>query len=106
MKLMDLANRAEGGEVEHSETSVPRGILLALIINCTLAHGWIIALLFNIDNLKATLESPTGYPIMEIFYQATGSICSANGMICPIIIVAFFLHSLASSIHVTYNVGF
>lgn len=28
MKLIDLANKAEGGEVEYSVTNVPRGILL------------------------------------------------------------------------------
>lgn len=101
---MDLANKAEGGEVEHWETSVPRGILWPLVINCILAYGWIIALLFSIGNIKATLESPTGYPIIEIFYQATGSIGSANGMIFPIIIVACFCvhwHLVSTS-----NVGF
>lgn len=77
---MDLANKAEGGEVEHSVTNVPRAILLALIINGILAFGWIIALLFSIGNIKAALESPTEYPIIEILYQATGSIGSANGM--------------------------
>lgn len=96
MKLMDLAaNKAEGGDVEHSVTSVPRGIL---------AYGRIIALLFSIGNIKAALESPTGCPIIEIFYQATDSIGSANGMMCAIMIVAFS-HSFASGIHVTSNVG-
>lgn len=95
MKLMDLVNKGEGEEVQNSATSIPRTMILAVIINGMLALGWIIALLFSIGDVEAALESPTGYPVIEILYQATGSIGAATAMMCAIIIVAF-LQSLAS----------
>lgn len=90
MKSMDLANKAEGEEVQNPATSIPRSMILAVIINGMLAFGWIIALLFSIGDVEAALESPTGYPIIEIFYQATGSIGAATAMMCAIITVALF----------------
>ena len=65
-------------------------MILAVVINGVLAFGWIIALLFSVGDVDAALESPTGYPIIEIFYQATGSVTAATAMMCAIIVVAFF----------------
>lgn len=61
-----------------------------MIINGVLAFGWIIALPFSIGDVDTALESPTGYPIIETFYRATGSVGTAMAMMCAIIIVAFF----------------
>lgn len=77
-----------GEEVENPAASFPRSMVLAVIINGRLAFGWIIALLFSIGDVRAALESPTRYPIMEIFYQATGSVGAATTMIFAIIVVA------------------
>lgn len=79
-----------GEEVENPATSVPRSMVLAVIINGVLAFGWIIALLFSIGDVETSLNSPTGYPIIEIFYQATGSVGAATAMMSAIIAVAFF----------------
>lgn len=79
-----------GEEVKNPATSVPRSMILAVIINGVLAFGWIIALLFSIGDVDTALESPTGYPIIEIFYQATGSVGAATAMMSAIIIIAFF----------------
>ena len=51
-----------GEEVKNPATSVPRSMILAVIINGVLAFGWIIALLFSIGDVDTALESPTGYP--------------------------------------------
>ena len=100
-ELMNLANKAEGAEVEYSATSVPRSVILAMIIKTDiLAFGWII---LSIGNVNAALESPTGYPIIEIFYQATGTrnrFCEWHDM-CYHHRCLFF----ASAIHVPSSVG-
>ena len=52
MKSMDLANKAEGEELQNPVTSIPRSMILAVIINGMLAFGWIIALLFSIGDVS------------------------------------------------------
>lgn len=91
-------------EVENPATSVPRSMVLTVLINGILAFGWIIALLFCIGDVDVALDSPTGYPIIEIFRQATGSIPAATAMTSAIIIVAFFatLGILASTSRLTW----
>ena len=97
-------NRRTGEEVENAATSVPRSMVLTVLINGLLAFGWIIALLFSIGDVKKALDSKTGYPIIQIFYQATGSIPAATAMMSAIIIVAFFatLGILASTSRLTW----
>lgn len=41
-------------------------------INGIIAFGYLIALLYTMGPLEAALETPTGYPIIEIYYQAVG----------------------------------
>lgn len=98
------ADMLVGEEVENPATTVPRSMVLTVLINGVLAFGWIIALLFSIGDVKKALDSPTGYPIIEIFYQATGSIPAATAMMSAIIIVAFFatLGILASTSRLTW----
>lgn len=97
-------NRRIGEEVENAATSVPRSMVLTVLINGILAFGWIIALLFSIGDVDAALDSKTGYPIIHIFYEATGSIPAATAMMSAIIVVAFFatLGILASTSRLTW----
>lgn len=100
-------NTITGEEVENAATTVPRSMVLTVLINGTLAFGWIIALLFSIGDaeaVEAALNSPTGYPIIQIFYQATGSVSAATAMMSAIIVVAFFatLGILASTSRLTW----
>lgn len=63
--------------------------MLTIIINAILAFGFLIALLFCLGNLQEVLSTPTGYPIIAIFLQATGSVAAATVMETGIIIIAF-----------------
>jgi len=68
---------------------MPKIMVLTIVINGIMAFGFLIALLFSVGNIDNALSSPTGYPIIEIFYQATGSTKGATVMMCAIIIIAF-----------------
>ncbi|PQE16966.1 choline transport protein [Rutstroemia sp. NJR-2017a BBW] len=46
----------------------------------------LIAVLFCAGNIEDALQSPTGFPLIEIFNQATGSISGATGMTVIIIL--------------------
>ncbi|KAI1909677.1 hypothetical protein LOZ58_005006 [Ophidiomyces ophidiicola] len=82
-------------EIQRPSVVVPRSIMLTLVINGTLGFGMIIAVLFCTGNLEAAIESPTGFPFMEIFRQATNSTAGAATMA-----------SIITALAMCANVGF
>jgi choline transport protein len=76
-------------EVRDSAKTIPKILIWTIVINGVLAFAFLLAILFCIGNVENALDTPTGYPIIEIFYQATGSVKAATAMECAIIIIAF-----------------
>jgi amino acid transporter len=60
-------------EVKDAERKIPRSMVLSVLINGVMAWVTVIVLLFCIGDPVKALESPTGYPVIEILYNATGS---------------------------------
>ena len=91
-------------EVKNAAVAVPQTMVQGIIINGILAFGFLIALLFTMGNVENALESPTGYPIIEIFYQATHSVTATNGLMSLILITAFvaLFGALASVTRLTW----
>jgi amino acid transporter len=61
-------------EITNAATAVPTSIMLSVLINGSLGFGMLLAMLFCLGDVESALESPTGYPFMAIFLQATGSV--------------------------------
>ena len=76
-------------EIENAAITVPRSIITSIIVNGCLGFGILMATLFGLGNIDAVLNSPTGYPYMEIFLQATGSIKGTTAMASIIVALAF-----------------
>lgn len=74
-------------EVRDAAKTIPKILIWTIVINGVLAFAFVLAVLFCIGNIDA-LNTPTGYPIIEIFYQATGSIRAATAMESAIIVIA------------------
>jgi choline transport protein len=62
-----------GDEVKDPARKVPLSMLLSVILNGIFQLAFVIVLLFTIGDPLTTLETPTGYPIIQILYGATGS---------------------------------
>jgi amino acid transporter len=75
-------------EVADASRVIPKAIMLSVAINGSLGFSMLIAVLFCVGNLKDALNSPTGYPFMEIFYQATNSPSGALAM-CSIVLIIY-----------------
>lgn len=75
-------------EIQRASVIVPRSIMLTLVINGSLGFGMVIAVLFCLGDLDAALESPTGFPFMEIFLRATNSVGGATTMCCIVTVLA------------------
>lgn len=53
----------------------------SVIINGFLGLGMLIAVLFCLGNLEDALSTPTGFPFIEIFSQATNSTSGGTVMV-------------------------
>ena len=67
-------------EITNASTAVPASIMLSVLVNGSLGFGMLIAMLFCLGDIELALESPTGYPFMSIFLQATGSVAGTAVM--------------------------
>ncbi|PYH93083.1 hypothetical protein BO71DRAFT_450976 [Aspergillus ellipticus CBS 707.79] len=57
-------------EVSHPERSIPIAILCTVLIGFVTSWTYCITMFFSVSNLEEILGSPTGVPILALFYQA------------------------------------
>ena len=76
-------------EIENPSLAVPRSIITSITVNGSLGFAILLATLFSLGDIDAVLKSPTGYPYMEIFLQATGSVGGTTAMAAIVIALAF-----------------
>ena len=69
---------------------VPRTMVATTVLNGVLGFAALMAILFCAGNIENAENSPTGYPFIEIFYQATDSQGGATAMVCVIVALVFF----------------
>ena len=62
-------------------------MIMTVIISCVSAFAFIICLLYTIGDLETVTASPTGFPIIEVFYEATKSVAGTNTMASMLLIV-------------------
>jgi len=74
-------------EIRNAALVTPHSILFSIFLNGVLGFGMLIATLFCLGDVQAALDSPTGYPFMEIFLQATKSVSGAAIMSCIIVVM-------------------
>lgn len=75
-------------EVRNPSITIPRCIILSVLLNGTLGFGMLMAVLFCLGDITAALDTKTGYPFMEIFLQATNSIGGSATMVALLIVLA------------------
>ena len=79
-------------EIHNASTVVPRAIIFSVGINGILGFAVTIALCFCLGDVETTLDSPTGYPFLEIFSRATNNLGSATAMAVLIEILILCCH--------------
>ncbi|TVY16017.1 Choline transport protein [Lachnellula arida] len=83
-------------EVHDAAVTVPRAIIGSLILNGAIGFAMMLVMLFGISDIDMVLNTPTGYPYMEIFAQATNSV--AGSTVLASIIIALHFAALLSFI--------
>ncbi|KAI9733682.1 MAG: hypothetical protein M1834_003285 [Cirrosporium novae-zelandiae] len=77
-------------EVKDASTVVPNSLMASIGLNGILGFAMLIAVLFCIGDINTALNTPTGYPYLEIFTQATNSIAGATAMASLIVALVIF----------------
>ena len=91
-------------EVKDAPKKVPLSMVYGLTINGIMALAFMITLLYTLGDPTTALTTPTGYPIIQVAYGATGSKAATVVLCCFIIfngMVAMF-SSLASVSRLTW----
>ncbi|TVY18172.1 Choline transport protein [Lachnellula arida] len=60
-------------EIHNASTIVPWAMISTVVLNGVMGFGMLVALLFCLGDIDDALTSPTGFPFIEIFRQATNS---------------------------------
>lgn len=73
-------------EIKDASLTLPRAIMTSAFFNGLL--GWVmtITFCFCLGDLSSILESPTGYPFIQVFYNSTGSYAGASVLTALIIV--------------------
>lgn len=72
-------------EIENAAVNVPRAIFTTMVLNGSTGFGMVIAVLFCLGDPVAVLESPTGFPFIQVFFNATQSHAGASVMTAIVI---------------------
>ncbi|CAG8224737.1 unnamed protein product [Penicillium salamii] len=77
-------------EIHNAAIVLPRAIMLSVLINGILGFSMLIAILFCMGNIQDALNTPTGYPFIEIFFHSTGSITGAVLLSTIVLLISMF----------------
>ena len=65
-------------------------MLIAQVISGAFAMAFSIAILFGIGDINVVLKTPTNYPIIQIFLNATRSKGATTALVCALIMTLVF----------------
>ncbi|KAF7503562.1 hypothetical protein GJ744_003635 [Endocarpon pusillum] len=83
-------------ETKNAARTLPRSIMWSTCLNSLLGLAMVITICYTIGDIDSVLETETGYPFIQIFYNTTQSLAGASVMTVVIILTI-----LASTIATT-----
>ncbi|KAI2466144.1 amino acid/polyamine transporter I [Annulohypoxylon bovei var. microspora] len=75
-------------EIENAAMNVPRAIVTTVILNGSTGWAMVLALLFCLGDIESVINSPTGFPFIEVFYIGTGK-AGATVMTAIVILIGW-----------------
>ena len=79
-------------EIINATTVVPRAMMFSIAVNGILGFAITVAICFCLGDIETALDSPTGFPFLEMFYRATNNLSSATAMAVLIELLIIFCH--------------
>ncbi|KIW04598.1 uncharacterized protein PV09_04346 [Verruconis gallopava] len=77
-------------EMKQARKSAPRAIVMSVYLGAITGFCFLVAVCFCIGDLESTATSSTGVPLIQIFYDSTGSVrgaCALTSLITVIVLV-------------------
>ncbi|KAL8999879.1 MAG: hypothetical protein Q9188_005798, partial [Gyalolechia gomerana] len=84
------ADASMSEEIEDAAANVPRAIFLTMVLNGSTGFAMAIAVLFCLGDPEAVLETATGFPFIQVFYNGTQSKAGASVMTALVVALAWF----------------
>ncbi|KAI8938293.1 hypothetical protein NX059_005947 [Plenodomus lindquistii] len=75
-------------EMKDARKQAPRAIIMSVYIGFFTGFIWLIALCFCIGDLETTGSTATGVPVIEIFFNSTGSVAGTSTLASLIVVIA------------------
>ncbi|RYP49804.1 hypothetical protein DL769_011039 [Monosporascus sp. CRB-8-3] len=75
-------------ELPHASLHVPQAMVGSVLINGLMGLAYAIVLLYSAGSLESLLETPTGFPFMQIYLDATQSRAGTTVMSVMLVVVA------------------
>lgn len=73
-------------EIKDASIVLPKAIMTSAVVNGTLGFVMTITYCFTLGDVLTIIESPTGYPFIQVFYNATKSYAGASIMTAIVIV--------------------
>lgn len=77
-------------ELRNASKSLPRAMLATLVVNGSLGLITAITFAYHAGDLEELLSTPTGFPFIQLYYNATGSKAGTTAMTSIVICLALF----------------
>ncbi|KAL8934686.1 MAG: hypothetical protein Q9216_005781 [Gyalolechia sp. 2 TL-2023] len=77
-------------EVKNASETLPKAILWGASLNAILGYLMIFTLCFTMTDIPALLETKTGFPFLQLFYDITRSVAGTTVMAAIVIITLIF----------------
>ncbi|KIV95884.1 hypothetical protein PV10_03485 [Exophiala mesophila] len=75
-------------ELKDASKTLPRVMISTSVVNGALGFVMLITFCYTLGDLEEVLSTPTGYPFIQVFYNATGSKGGATAMSCILVVSA------------------
>lgn len=76
-------------EMTHASRDAPRAVILSVVIGAVTGFIFLVTLCFCIGDIASTADTSTGSPVLQIFYDSTGSKVGACFMASMIVVIMF-----------------
>ncbi|KAK6824944.1 amino acid transporter [Apiospora arundinis] len=75
-------------ELRNASKSLPRAMLATIMLNGGLGFVTVVTFCYNIGDVSSVLDTPTGFPFIQLYYNMTGSVAGTTAMVSVMIILS------------------
>ncbi|KAJ5216980.1 hypothetical protein N7468_009988 [Penicillium chermesinum] len=73
-------------EIKDASETLPKAMMSSVVVNGVLGFVMLVTLCFTLGEIDQVLDSPTGSPFIQIFYNTTRSLTATNAMTAVLVV--------------------